>query len=75
MYFKYKYKKLFPFNIKIPFHCNDQLFHFTLYQYGKVLLEINRVIIAELVTYKKKKINQAFHKSGGLNRLNSVTSL
>ena len=60
MYFKYKYKKLLPFNIRIPFHCNERLFHFTLYQYGKVLLEIDRNIIAKLVIYKKNKIKIKF---------------
>lgn len=53
---KYKYNKLLPLNIRIPFRWRNNKAYFTLSQFGNVNLEIKNVIDATLITYKKKKL-------------------
>ena len=57
---KYKYNKLLPLNIRIPFRWRDNKSYFTLSQFGDVNLEIKNIVDATLITYKKKKVKIAF---------------
>ena len=53
---KYKYNKLLPLNIRIPFRWRNNISYFTLSQFGSVNLEIKNAFDAKLITYKKKKV-------------------
>ena len=57
---KYKYNKLLPLNIRIPFRWRNNKSYFTLSQFGDVNLEIKNIVDATLITYKKNKVKIEF---------------
>tara|TARA_Y100001970_G_scaffold290202_1_gene423013 strand:+ start:23 stop:532 length:510 start_codon:yes stop_codon:yes gene_type:complete len=62
----YKYNKLLPLNVRIPFRWRDNISYFTLYQFGHVDIEISNVKDAKLIEYKKNKIKIQFRLEGDI---------
>ena len=63
---EYKYNKLIPFNVRIPFRWRINKSHFTLYQFGHVDIEIPNVINAKLIKYTKNIIKIRFKIRGDI---------
>ena len=63
---KYKYNKLLPLNVRIPFRWRNNISYFTLSQFGSVFLEIENVRDAKLIEYTKNKVKIQFKLLGDI---------